>query len=161
MRAFTALDLGTLPLEVVARLPRRFPAILLLAGGAVIFFVWLEPLVTALARGRPPALLGTYTPEVTFALGLAIITPATVLSGLWIPRRNPLGCRLAFPQLGTVVMLLPGISVSTAWQVAAGVAFTPGEIVGPIAGFAAHRRRRFRADAAALSRKFRCSTHFF
>ena len=35
----------------------------------------------------------------------------------------------------TIVLLLPTIALSTALQAAAGISFTTGQVVGPIAGF--------------------------
>jgi hypothetical protein len=46
------------------------------------------------------------------------------------------GYLIAFPLLGLIVMLLPAIALMTVFQLRAGVAFTPGEVVGPMAGFA-------------------------
>jgi hypothetical protein len=131
-----SIDLQALPAQVLARLPRRGPAIFMFAGGLVTLFVWLSPLVSAVIEGRPPDLLGHYTTPVTYAVDLAVITPATIVSGALILRRKPVGYLIAFPLLGLIVMLLPVIVLMTIFQVRAGVAFTPGQIVGPIAGFA-------------------------
>jgi hypothetical protein len=72
---------------------------------------------------------------VTDAIDLAVITPTTIVAGALILRRNPVGYLVAFPLLGLIVMLLPAIVLMTVFQVQASVVFTPGEIVGPIAGF--------------------------
>lgn len=134
--AFTSIDLQALPSYFSAGLPRRGPALFMFAGGLTTLFVWLEPLISAMIQGRPPKLLDSYATMVTYALDLAIITPATFLAGMLILRRAPLGYLIAFPLLGIIVMLAPGIAASTVSQLSAGVSFTPGEIVGPIAGFA-------------------------
>jgi hypothetical protein len=130
------IDLQALPAQVLAGLPRRGPAIFMFAGGLVTLSVWLDPLVGAMMEGRPPDLLGHYTTMVTDAIDLGVITPATFVAGALILRRRPLGYVIAFPLLGLIVMLLPAIALMTVFQVRAGVAFTPGEILGPIAGFA-------------------------
>ena len=105
------------------------------ACGVLTFVVWLEPLISAFVQGAPPKHLDNSTTRVTDALDLAIIVPSTLLAGGLLLRRNVQGYRISFPLLVLIVMLLPGIALSTANQVAAGVAFTPGEIVGPISGF--------------------------
>jgi hypothetical protein len=132
----TSIDVAALPAPVLGRLPRSGPAIFMFAGGVVTLFVWLGPLAGGLVAGRPPDLLGHYTTMVTDAIDLAVITPATFVTGALILRRNAVGYLLAFPLLGLIVMLLPAIALMTVFQVQAGVSFTPGEIVGPIAGFA-------------------------
>jgi hypothetical protein len=115
--------------------PHRSLSWFLLASAAVTAVVWLQPLVTALLQGTAPGLLDVYTTTVTYSLDLAIITPAAALAGLLVRRRQPLGYLLAAPLLVTIVLLLPSISLATALQVAAGISFTPAEVIGPIAGF--------------------------
>lgn len=133
--AFAGLDLQAVAAPFTARLPRRGIAIFMFLCGALTFVVWLEPLVTALIQGAPPKRLDASTTRVTDALDLGIIVPSTFLAGALLLRRNVQGYRIAFPLLVLIVMLLPGITLSTVNQIAAGVVFTPGEIVGPISGF--------------------------
>ncbi len=134
-QAFTSVDLGGLTAETLAGLPRRGPAILLIGGGALTFLVWIGPLASALAQGKTPDLLGPYTTFVTYALDLGIITPACCTAGILMLRRNRMGYRIAFLLFGIIIMLLPVITASTISQVCAGIRFTPGKIIGPIAGF--------------------------
>ncbi|MCF6734558.1 hypothetical protein [Blastococcus sp. KM273129] len=117
-------------------LPHRSLSWFLLASAAVTAVVWLQPLVTALLQGTAPDLLDVYTTTVTYSLDLAVITPAAALAGLLVRRREPFGYLLAAPLLVTIVLLLPSISLATALQVAAGISFTPAQVVGPISGFA-------------------------
>jgi hypothetical protein len=118
-----------------APLPLRGPAIYMLASGLLTGFVWLTPVVTALVQGVPPGLLDHYTTLFTYALDLAVVTPTALLAGVLILRRISLGYLLAVPLLGIIILLAPTIVASTLCQRAAGVSFTPGEAVGPIAGF--------------------------
>jgi hypothetical protein len=115
--------------------PHRFLSRFLFASAAVTAAVWLLPLGTALLQGSAPPLLDLYTTPVTYALDLAVVTPAAALAGLLVRRRDPLGYLLAAPLLVTIVMLLPSIALGTALQAAAGISFTAAEIVGPITGF--------------------------
>jgi hypothetical protein len=133
--AFTRIDMQAVAAPFSTRLPQRGIAIFMFACGVLTFVVWLEPLISAFVQGTPPKHLDASTTRVTDALDLGIIVPSTVLAGSLLLRRNLQGYRIAFPLLVLIVMLLPGISLSTVNQVAAGVAFTPGEIVGPISGF--------------------------
>ena len=113
--------------------------------------VWLAPLLGALAGGRPPKLLASYTTVVTDVLDLGLIAPAAIVGGVLILRRSALGYRIAFALLGIILFLLPVIVLSTVFQVRAGVSFTAGEIVGPIAGFAVLGLFAIRVLAALLS----------
>lgn len=120
-----------------SRLPRLGPAIFMIASGCVTLFVWLTPLLPALIQNQPPATLGSYyTGRVTDALDLGLITPTTFLAGWLILRRSPLGYLIALALLVLEIMLLPMITAQTISQLAAGIAFSPAEIIGPIAGFA-------------------------
>jgi hypothetical protein len=92
-------------------------------------------LVTALLQRTSPEGLDVYTTPVTYALDLAVITPAAALAGLLVRRRDPLGYLLAAPLLVIIVLLLPTITLSTILQAAAGVPFTAAQVAGPIAGF--------------------------
>lgn len=134
--AFGATDRAALAAAAAdPGVPHRSLSWFLLASAAVTAVVWLQPLVTALLQGTAPALLDVYTTTVTYSLDLAVVTPAAAMAGLLVRRREPLGYLLAAPLLVTVVLLLPSISLATALQVAAGISFTPAEVVGPIAGF--------------------------
>lgn len=92
-------------------------------------------MVSEIAQGQPPKLLDSYTTSVTDVLDLGIITPAAFLSGVLVLRRAAAGYLMAFPLLGIIVILAPAIAASTVSQLSAGVSFSTGEIVGPIAGF--------------------------
>jgi len=118
------------------RIPRLGPAIFMVASGLVTSLIWLSPLILALIQDQPPATLGSYyTGRVTDALDLGIITPTTFLAGKLILGRSPLGYLIALPLLVLEMMLLPMIAAQTVSQLMAGVSFSPGEIIGPIAGF--------------------------
>ncbi|PSN20573.1 hypothetical protein C7271_01445 [filamentous cyanobacterium CCP5] len=120
-----------------SRLPRLGPAIFMIASGCVTLFIWLTPLLPALVQDQPPATLGSYyTGRVTDALDLGLITPTTFLAGWLILRRSPLGYLIALALLVLEIMLLPMITAQTISQLAAGIAFTSVEIIGPITGFA-------------------------
>jgi hypothetical protein len=135
--AFGAMDRAALA-RVAAdpELPHRTLSRFLLASAAVTAVVWLQPLLTALVRGRAPDLLDVYTTTVTYSLDLAVVAPACAVAGVLVGRREPTGYLLAAPLLVTIVLLVPTIVLSTALQAAAGIAFTVPEVVGPIAGFA-------------------------
>lgn len=133
--AFASVNLQALPAHFSPRLPRLSVAVFMFASGLVTFVVWLGPLLSALLQDEPPHLLGSYTTKVTDVLDLGIITPATFAAGLLILRRAALGYLVALALLVLEVSLAPLIAAQTISQVSAGVSFSTGEIVGPMAGF--------------------------
>lgn len=130
-----SIDLQVLASRFSTSLPRRGPTIFLFAAGTITALLWLSDTVGSLLQGDAPKHLDSYTTMVTYSLDLAIITPACLAAGALTLHRNPLGYLMAFPLMGIIVMLVPGIIASTASQLAAGVTLTTGEIVGPVAGF--------------------------
>ena len=118
-------------------LPRRGPALFMFASGLVTLLIWLAPLLSALFQGQPPELLGSSTTMVTDALDLGIITPATIIAGVLILRRAPLGYLIACSLLVLEMLLAPMIAAQMLSQVLAGATFSTGQIIGPIAGFSA------------------------
>lgn len=133
--AYRSIELSALQAHFLPNLPRRGPALFMVASGLVTLIIWLSPLLSALVQGQPPALLGSSTTMVTDALDLAIITPATIIAGALILRRAPFGYLIACSLLVLEMLLAPLIAAQTVSQVFAGVSFSAGQIVGPIAGF--------------------------
>ena len=118
------------------RLPRRSLAVFLYICAAATLFIWLEPIVTGLIRGEAPPLLDSYTTLVTYALDLAVITPTVLLTATMVRKRQPFGYVLSMALLVLLALLAPQIVAQSVFQVRAGVNYAPGEIVGPICGFA-------------------------
>jgi hypothetical protein len=133
--AFASVDLGAIGGLIPTSLPRRGLAVFMLAAGFVTLFVWGAPLIAALTKGIAPDRMDSYTTMVTYALDLAIITPSTILCAVLVLRGHPLGYVIASPLLTLIVLLAPQIVLSTVFQRAAGVPFSMGEMVGPMAGF--------------------------
>lgn len=79
--------------------------------------------------------MDSYITMVTYALDLAVITPAVFICGSLLLRENPSGVVLAVLLLTLIILLAPQIISSTIFQQRSGVLFTIGEMVGPVAGF--------------------------
>lgn len=135
VRLFASVDLEALAAQIPGGLPRLGLAIFMIVAGLVTLVVWGGPLVGALIEGGPPERMDSYTTMVTYALDLAIITPSTILCAILVLRGDPLGYLMAVPLLTLVVLLAPQIILSTVFQRSAGVPFSTGEMVGPVAGF--------------------------
>jgi hypothetical protein len=135
VQVFSNVDLETIASHLLYGLPNRGLAVFMFVAGFVTLVVWGAPLISALVKGWPPDRIGTYTTMVTYALDLAIITPAAVLCAVLVLRGDPWGYVIAAPLLTIVVLLAPQIILSTVFQKSAGVLFTTGEMIGPVAGF--------------------------
>ncbi|MCC6614970.1 MAG: hypothetical protein IT320_15935 [Anaerolineae bacterium] len=132
---FASFDRAELTTRLAAGAPRESLAIFMIVSGLITLFVWGAPLVSAMRKDTAPDRLDSYTTPITFALDLAIITPSTFISGALILQGDALGYLIAVPLLVIIVLLAPLITLSTIMQRKAGVEFSQGEMIGPVAGF--------------------------
>lgn len=135
--AFASVDQRRLASHISGRMPRRWIAGFMILSGLATTVIWLGPLLGAIAAGAPPPKLETSTTSITDLVDLGVITPATILSGVLILRRDALGYVIAFALIVLEVLLAPMIVAQTIFQLRAGIAFSTAEIVGPICGFVA------------------------
>ena len=127
--AFTGFELPALP-AIMPTAPRRGLAVFLLIAGLAPFVLWLMDILGALAAGRVPDLLASYTTMFTYAIDLAIIVPAAWLAACFVLRRVPVG----YPLACVMLFALAGVGLAVAgqtWaQLAAGITFSPGVFIG-------------------------------
>jgi hypothetical protein len=123
--------------RITPSMPRKGPAIFMLASGAVTLVIWMMDPVAALIENEAPGLLESGTTLVTHALDLAIIVPAAIAAGVLILRGQATGYLIAMALLVLEAMLAPMIVLQTVFQVSAGITYTTAEIAGPIGGFVA------------------------
>lgn len=90
MIAIRDIDITRLAREL-SRLPRRGPAVLMLASGAATAAIWLGPILAAQLAGDQSPRLDGYTTAVTTAIDVAVIAPAAFAASLLILRRSPSG----------------------------------------------------------------------
>lgn len=138
--AFVSLWRTIDPAALAARVPndvRRRTSVLMLASALLTLLVWSLPLLAAMLSGDAPKWLDSSSTMVTDALDLAIITPSALLAGVLLRRNEPLGYLIAIVLLVLLLVLAPAIIAQTVSQRAAGIDFTAGEVIGPIAGFVA------------------------
>jgi hypothetical protein len=109
----------------------------MLVSGAVTADIWTAPLVAAVISRGTPERLDSYSTPVTQALDISVIAPAAVLAGVRILRGDPVGHLVACSLLVLEVLLAPLIAAQTVSQLAAGIRFPRGQVIGPIAGFSA------------------------
>lgn len=130
--ALATADAPALARRVQPGFPRRGMAIFLVIAGLGTLLLWLSELLGPLQTGQAPELLGPYTTMFTHAFDSAVITPATVLTGVYLWRQRPLGYLLAAPLL--ILCTLIGVVVigQTISQALAGIFFPIGVYVGMV-----------------------------
>jgi hypothetical protein len=95
--AFTSIEPQAVSARILSRLPRRSLAAYLLVTGVVLVGVWGGlSLLPALLQGKAPVELASYTTLVTHAIDLGIIAPLSILAGILLLRRFPLGYVCSF-----------------------------------------------------------------
>ncbi len=117
------------------RLPKRWPAVFMVASGVVTLAIWMMDPLAALVEGEPPRGLDTYSTLFTYAFDIAVIVPAAIAAGVMIWRRRVVGYVTAASLLVLEALLMPIIAIATIIQIQLGVSFEPGQVIGPIAGF--------------------------
>jgi hypothetical protein len=133
--AVGAVDRASLTYRLSAGKPRRDLAGFLLTCGVATSAVWLLPLVGSIASGEAPKLLDSYSTSVTDVLDLGLIVPTLFMAATLVLRREALGYVFAAALIVLLVLTAATIIIGTVFQIAGGVTFTPGEVVGPISGF--------------------------
>lgn len=130
--ALTSFDTQNLASKVTSGMPRRGIAIFMFVAGLGTLMLWLSELIGPLMKGQAPANLGPYTTMFTHGFDSAVITPACVITGVYLLKRKPLGYLLAAPLL--ILCTLIGVVVigQTISQTLAGFVFPIGVYIGMI-----------------------------
>ena len=68
-------------------------------------------------------------------LDLAVVGPSILLAGILVLHRLAIGNLMAATVLVMTLLLAPALLAMTGFQLAAGITFTPGEVVGPVLSF--------------------------
>jgi hypothetical protein len=130
--SLTMFDLPTLPNRISARLPKLGLTIFMFVAGSGTAFIWLSDVINALTTGGVPEALGVNISLITYTLDVGIIAPATLLAGVQLLRRAPLGYLLT--GILTIMLALIGAMVvgQTIMQLNVGVELSPGQMVGKV-----------------------------
>jgi hypothetical protein len=130
--ALTSLDADALVQRVRPGFPRRGMAIFLFVAGFGTLLVWTSELLPPLLAGSAPEVLGPYTTLFTHGLDLAVIVPTTVLTGILLWQRKPLGYLLAAPLLILISLVGVVVIAQTVSQTLAGLIFAIGVYIGMV-----------------------------
>ena len=130
--ALFTMDMEALPKHVLPCLPHRGIAVFLFVVGIGTFLIWLSELIGPMLTGTTPVNLGPYTTMFTHGFDSAVITPATVLTGIYLLQRKPLG--YLFAPLLLVFCTQTGITVLAAIisQTLEGIVFPVSVYIGMI-----------------------------
>ena len=130
--AFTTFDIQNLASRVTSDMPHRGIAIFMFVAGLGTLFLWLSELIGPITTGQAPANLGPYTTMFTHGFDSAVITPATVVTGIFLLQRKPLGYLLAAPLLILCAMVGLTVISQTIYQATEGITFPIGVYIGMI-----------------------------
>jgi hypothetical protein len=129
----TTFDLESLAKRVQPGFPHRGAAIFLLFAGFGTLLIWLSEVIPPiLVAGGAPEIMGTYTTLFTHGFDSAVITPAAVIAGVCLLRRNPLGYLLAAPILILCTLIGAVVIGQTVVQTLVGLVFPPQIYIGMI-----------------------------
>ncbi|HEY3475214.1 MAG TPA: hypothetical protein VGK56_11435 [Anaerolineales bacterium] len=130
--ALTGFDASRLANKISADFPHRGIAIFMFVAGLGTLMLWISELIGPIMEGQAPANLGPYTTMFTHGFDSGVITPATVIAGVYILKRKPVGYLLAAPlmilctQIGIVVI------TQTISQALVGIVFPVGVYIGMV-----------------------------
>jgi hypothetical protein len=130
--ALATFDVQALVDRILAGFPRRGIAIFMFIAGFGTLLLWLSELIGPLMSAEAPELLGPYTTMFTHGFDSAVITPAAVLTGIYLYQRKPLGYLLAAPILVLCTLIGVVVIAQTISQALAGVTFPVAVYVGMV-----------------------------
>jgi len=128
----TTFDTQYLAGKVTTNMPHRGIAIFMFVAGLGTLFLWLSDLIGPIMTGQAPVNLGPYTTMFTHGFDSAVITPATVITGIHLLKRKPLGYLLAAPLLILCTIIGVTVIAQTISQAMVGITFPIGVYIGMI-----------------------------
>jgi hypothetical protein len=130
--ALTSFDAPSLANKVTPNMPRRGIAIFMFVAGFGTLFLWLSELIGPLMTGQAPANLGPYTTMFTHGFDSAVITPVTMVTGIYLLKRKPIGYLFAAPLLILCTIIGVTVIAQTISQAMVGITFPIGVYIGMI-----------------------------
>ncbi len=132
--AFSAFNLDELAGRVSQRAPRRGIAVLMFVSALGLLFAWMPDILVPLANGGVPN-IASYTTEVTYVFDLGIIVPVSIMAGVFILRRAPLGYLMAATLMVVLVLVGAMVTFQTVFQMLAGIEMTAVEFAAKAGSF--------------------------
>ena len=110
----------------------RGMAIFMFIAGLGTLLLWLSDVIDPLLSGRAPTHLGPYTTMFTHGFDSAVITPAAVITGIYLWRQERFGRLLVAPLLILCTLIGVVVIAQTVSQTMAGFVFPIGVYIGMI-----------------------------
>ena len=130
--ALTNFDTQYLASKVTSNMPHCGIAIFMFVAGLGTMMLWLSELIAPIMTGQAPVNLSHYTTMFTHGFDSAVITPACVITGVYLLKRKPLGYLLAAPLLILCTIIGVTVIAQTTSQTLAGFVFPIGVYIGMI-----------------------------
>jgi len=126
---FDCIDLSN---RIRDRFPHRGIAIFLFVAGIGTLFLWVSELIMPIIQGTAPEIIGPYTTLFTHGFDSALITPAAVMTGIFLLKRKPWGYVLSAPIMIFCTMIGVVVIAQTISQTLEGIVFPLGVYIGMI-----------------------------
>jgi len=130
--ALVTFDTKTLAARVRPGFAHRGLAVFLMVVGFGTLLIWLSEVIGPLLTGTVPSLIGPYTTLFTHGFDSAVITPACVLTGILLWRREPPGYLLAAPILLFCALVGVVVIAQSISQALAGLVFPLPVYIGMV-----------------------------
>lgn len=125
-------DRADLVKRVQSGFPHRGIAIFLFVAGIGTLFLWISELIGPILQGGAPEIIGPYTTLFTHGFDSALITPAAVMTGIFLLRRKPWGYVLSAPIMIFCTMIGVVVIGQTISQTLEGLVFPVPVYIGMI-----------------------------
>jgi hypothetical protein len=151
-----SIDVGRVANHISPRFARRTIASIVLVISGMFFLLWLGRIVPSIVGGTPPIGLESYTTLSVQAADLGLVIPISIVTGILLLRREPLGYLLAFPVVlfvATMGLGLVGmVTAMAALGTPVGIADAVPAVVTAVLGLAMsiHLVRNVRQAAAGF-----------
>jgi hypothetical protein len=116
-------------------LPRRVAMAFCIVSGVALIGAWLPDIISSYFSGQPPAYIGLYSTEITYALDMGIISPCLFLCAYLLHRRRASGVSMLCVLLVVCILVGVMLPVQTVVQLAVGIQLVPAAIVAKVASF--------------------------
>jgi hypothetical protein len=133
-----SVDVDRVANHISPRFARRTVASIVLVISGMFFLLWLGRIVPSIVTGTPPIGLESYTTLSVQAADLGLVIPLSIVTGILLLRRQPIGYLLAFPVvlflatmgLGLVGMVMAMAALGTSVGIADAVPAVATAVLG-------------------------------
>lgn len=125
----SSIDLSTLKTHFSEKTPERSIAVYLLGISFLLFMAWMGRIVPAMIAGTAPAGLESNTTLFIQFMDLAIVIPLSVVAGILLIRKQPLGYLLSSIMIIKTSTLAFSVSAMGLNMLLSGASVSPAELI--------------------------------